>query len=59
MAPKRTVNPELKSFVSTQLLFTRMDDAAAADALEFLGAADSDGDTAVVVFSEPVELVGV
>lgn len=56
-APHHPVNPELKSFVSTQLLFTRMDDSAATDALEFLGAAEAGNDDAAL--SEPAELVGV
>jgi hypothetical protein len=58
MAPHRPVDPELKSFVSTQLLFTRMDDSAATDALEFLGAEEAEDETAAAV-SEPAELVGV
>lgn len=58
MAPQHPVDPELKSFVSTQLLFTRMDDSAATDALEFLGAADT-GNEAAEPLAEPAELVGV
>lgn len=58
MAPHHPVDPELKSFVSTQLLFTRMDDSAATDALEFLGASESGEDTAEHL-TEPAELVGV
>jgi hypothetical protein len=58
MAPQHPVDPELKSFVSTQLLFSRMDDSAATDALEFLGAAEAEDETPAAV-SEPAELVGV
>jgi hypothetical protein len=57
MAPQHP-DPELKSFVSTQLLFTRMDDSAATDALEFLATAATEDDAAATI-SEPAELVGV
>lgn len=50
-------DPELKRFVSTQLLFTRMGDSDATDALEFLGAVDPEG--AAAPSGEPAELVGV
>ncbi|ACL41938.1 hypothetical protein Achl_3987 (plasmid) [Pseudarthrobacter chlorophenolicus A6] len=56
MAP-HPADPELKSFVSTQLLFSRMNDGQATDALEFLAAADPLGASAPV--EEPAELVGV
>lgn len=55
MAPHKTTDPELKSFVSTQLLFSRMGDAEATDALEFLGADSAD---APVPVDAPAELVG-
>ncbi|GAA4034493.1 hypothetical protein GCM10023063_18190 [Arthrobacter methylotrophus] len=58
MAPQYPVNPELKSFVSTQLLFTRMDENAATDALEFLGVAEAGNETAEHLIV-PAELVGV
>jgi hypothetical protein len=58
MAPHQPVDPQLKSFVSTQLLFTRMDDSAATDALEFLGIADP-AEAAAAPIEEPAELVGV
>jgi hypothetical protein len=57
MSPQHSTDPELKSFVSNQLLFTRMDDSAATDALEFLGRVDPEDATAPV--EEPAELVGV
>lgn len=57
MAPQRTADPELTSFVSTQLLFSRMNDGAATDALEFLATAGPEGSAAPV--EEPAELVGV
>lgn len=57
MAAQLPADPELKSFVSTQLLFTRMGDSAATDALEFLGATDPEGVSAPI--EEPAELVGV
>lgn len=56
MALQDPVGPELKSFVSTQLLFTRMGDSEATDALEFLAA---DSEDTPVPFEEPAELVGV
>lgn len=56
MAP-HPADPELKSFVSTQLLFSRMDDGQATEALEFLAAADPRGVAAAV--EEHAELVGV
>ena len=49
-----TTDPVLKSFVSTRLLFTRMDEDEVGNALEFLG---TDADEAIV--EEPAELVGV
>lgn len=55
MAAQLPADPEMRSFVSTQLLFTRMGDSEATDALEFL-AADSE-DTPVPI-EEPAELVG-
>lgn len=57
MAPHNPAAPELKSFVSNQLLFTRMDDSAATDALEFLGQTDPEDAAAPV--EEHAELVGV
>lgn len=56
--PTRTpAGPELKSFVSTNLLFTRMGDSEAITALEFLGTAGPED--AAVPFGEPAELAGV
>lgn len=58
MAPQHTVDPELKCFVSNKLLFSRLDEAAATDALEFLGATEAGGEAAEHLI-EPAELVGV
>lgn len=56
--PTRTpAGPELKSFVSTNLLFTRMGDSEAITALEFLGTAGPED--AAVPFGKPAELAGV
>lgn len=56
MATQPPADPELTSFVSTQLLFTRMGDSDATDALEFLGTVDPAAAAAPV--EEPAELVG-
>ncbi|MET4144165.1 hypothetical protein [Arthrobacter sp. UYCo732] len=55
MATHPSADPELKSFVSTQLLFTRMGDSEATAALEFL----SDSETSAAPLEDPAELVGV
>ncbi|MBG0739011.1 hypothetical protein IV500_06190 [Paeniglutamicibacter antarcticus] len=57
MSPQHPVDHKLKSFVSTRLLFTRMDDKAATDALEFLGTVDPEDAAAPV--KESAELVSV
>lgn len=56
MATLPTADPELKSFVSTNLLFSRMGENEATDALEFLGLDSADTEVPV---DEPAELVGV
>ena len=57
MAAQHRISPELKSFLSTQLLFTRMGEPEASSTLEFLGSLDPD-DPAMAV-TDPAELVGV